>query len=158
MKKHFIIKGKEMKDKLTKIVGNLNSDDMKYILNELGKESTANYREIETQVVELTQDDLSIVKLTLTTLIKDDDEFAQKFQTIVDGYEPNRAFDPVTVGIALGILALTTIANNLIKAKYPNRVITKNGDKSKEIDRGYSNLSDALKPLASLFAGDDTNE
>lgn len=144
-----------MKDKLIKIVDNLNSDDMKYILNELAKESSDNDREIEAKTVELTQDDISIIKLTLTTLIEEDDEFAQKFQKIVDGYESNRAFDLVTVGLVLGILALKNIANNFIKAKYPNKIITKDGDKSKEIDRGYTNLSDSLKPLASLFKADN---
>jgi len=144
-----------MKDKLIKIIDNLKSDDMKYILNELAKESSDNDREIEDKTVELTQDDISIIKLTLTTLIEEDDEFAQKFQKIVDGYESNRAFDLVTVGVVLGILALTNIANNFIKAKYPNKIITKDGDKSKEIDRGYTNLSDSLKPLASLFNGDN---
>ena len=144
-----------MKDKLIKIVDNLNSDDMNYILNELAKESSDKDREIEAKTVELTQDDISIIKLTLTTLIEEDDAFAQKFQKIVDEYEASRAFDLVTVGVVLGILALTNIANNFIKAKYPNKIITKDGDKSKEIDRGYTNLSDSLKPLASLFNGDN---
>lgn len=144
-----------MKDKLIKIVDNLNSDDIKYILNELAKESPDNDIEVEAKTVELTQDDISIVKLTLTTLIEEDDEFAQKFQKIVEGYESSRTFDIVTVGVVLGIVALTNIANNFIKAKYPNKVIIKDGDKSKEIDRGYTNLSDAIKALASLFNGDN---
>ncbi len=150
-----------MREKLIKIVGNLKSDDMKYILNELSQGETPS-SEFESQSIELTQDDLSILKLTLKTLIENDDEFAQKFQNIVDRYEPNRVLDPVTIISIVGIVVLGNIANNLIKAKYPNKIITKNGDKSKEIDRDYTNLSDVLKPLASIVASimgeDNSNE
>jgi len=143
-----------MKEKLIKIVGNLKSDDVKYVLNELGKGSSADDAVAQGEVVEFTQDDLSLIKLTLATLIENDDAFANKFQSIFEAYDPNRAIDPYTAGlIALGILALSNIANNLIKAVKPNKVTIKEEDKTIEIDRDYTNVSDAVKPLASVFGG-----
>lgn len=146
-----------MKEKLIKIVGNLELNDIKYILNELSQGQTPS-SEIESQSVELTQDDLSILKLTLKILIENDDAFAQKFQDIVDRYEPNRILDPVTIISVVGIVVLGNIANNLIKAKYPNKITIKKGDKIIEIDRGYTNVSDAIKPLASIFGVGDSDE
>jgi hypothetical protein len=96
--------------------------------------------------IELLDSDIKNIKDIFTILIERDDNFSTKFQTIIEEDNQPRAID-IDLNTIIGIVTLGTIANNLIRAKFPNKVI----DKDTNIERGYSNLSETLKSLADVL-------
>ncbi len=144
-----------MQERLISIASNLDEEGMGYILRELGKTSKpSNSEEIEITIESegLTNQDIQTIKEALVTLLKEDEEFVEIFAEIVEAYEPSRSIDPYMAGeIALGILAITNVANNLIRAIKPDQESHKDGQNSVRVKREYESISDFLKPLSSIF-------
>ncbi len=147
-----------MKEKLMRKVNHLKVNDIQYILEELGKENDSlNSKEIEIETMGVSDEEIALIKEVLIFLVDEDDGFRQKFQYIIES--DNRTliadiFNPSEIQVLIvGIVTLGTIANNLIKAKYPSEEITKkdkDGNTEKETRRNYSSIADAVSSLASL--------
>jgi len=134
------------KEQLLKKVKYLQADKIKYILHRLGEDKDSS----DTKDIELLDIDIESIREILSLLIDKDDDFSMKFQAIIEEDTQSRGIT-IDLNIITGIVILGSIANNLIKAKYPNKVI----DKDINIDRGYSNLSDTLKSLAEVLKSVD---
>ncbi len=142
-----------MQERFITIVENLDEEGMGYILRELGKiDSSNNSKEIEIKTEGLNKEDIDSLKEVLITLLNKDESFIDTFEEIVNSYEPSRSIDPYMAGeIALGILAVTNIANNLIRAIKPDLETKKDGDNSVRVKREYESISDFINPLSSIF-------
>ena len=130
------------KEQLSRKVAYLKADEIKYILYKLGE----NQESSNIEDIELLDSDIESIKDIFAILIERDDNFSTKFQTIIEEDNQPRAID-IDLNTIIGIVTLGTIANNLIRAKFPNKVI----DKDTNIERGYSNLSETLKSLADVL-------
>ncbi len=140
-----------MEKDLKEVISNADIKDIEYILEELATKQKLDIKDSNPTHIEetLSQDDVETIKLALDTLIDKDEDFKEQLQQIVDEYQDTRDLDVSSIN--LSIIAITYIVNNLIKAKYPNREIIKDGDKIKEIDRGYNSISDVIKSLKSII-------
>ncbi|SHO80335.1 hypothetical protein MNB_SV-15-233 [hydrothermal vent metagenome] len=127
------------KEQLLRKVKNLQSNNIKYILHKLGENQESS------QNIELLDDDIESIREILSILIDKDETFATKFQTIIE--EDNQHRSGIDYTTIVGIVTLGTIANNLIIAKSPTKVI----DKDISIERDYSTLSQTLKSLAEVL-------
>jgi len=146
-----------IKEQLLRKVKHLKINDIKYILESLGKESDLeNTEKMEITITEISDEDIELIRELLILMVDEDNNFQEKLQNIIENDDRTRMADmfaDATIIIAIGTLG--TIANNLIKTKYPSEEITtkdKDGNTSKIVRRNYSSISDALKPLTTFLA------
>jgi len=143
-------------EKLVRTLSHKKSNDIKYILEELVKEyDTVENTDIAIPNEELSDEDIETIKNALMIMVEEDSQLAEKVENILDNDDRPRMADIspseaiIWLGAIRGIVLLVSMA---IKAKFPNKEKIGEDGKSKEIDRGYSNIAEVMKPLSNFVS------
>jgi hypothetical protein len=115
-------------------------------------------KSIKNESTELDSHKIELVKEILVLIIKEDETFKSKIEEWLDFYKNNQEkivndieFKKIGLKITSGSLAMLlvySLANNMIKAKYPNFI----EDNKTRIERGYD--SDMWKTIQSFVEND----
>jgi len=141
--------------KLIRKISRYKEGDIQFILQKLSEINIpSSIENIENNTIILNDEEIKIIKCSLIFFIEEDNSLHELIGKIVE--EDNRTYiaDPLganeTIAIVAGIGVLGTIANNLIKAKFPNKEINRKDGNEKIIERDYSSISNTFSSLSSL--------
>lgn len=149
-------------EQLTRKINSLSYHEIYNILEEFtsGTSEGVITKEQDKNEIKLTDEEIEVIKKSMALIITENQKYLDKISRTIESYNPNRNIDAnITSVIITSIITIGNIANNIIKAKYPNKEKKDSQGNTIDLERGYSSIADAIKVLAKrLEKGYSQNE